>query len=86
MLISKLEKYWGMSIKDIMCNKLQERKKEMLIYLVALVERLSYKKVSKLLNMSEVYISLSIKKIVEIMIKDINVKLQRESIILLLEQ
>ncbi len=58
----------------------------MTIYLIALIARLSYKRISLLFNMRDVYISLNIKKIVETMIKDISVMSEREYIIAMLEK
>ncbi len=84
-LMKRLSDYWGVSIADIMCNRFQDYKKEMLIYLVALIERLSYRRISRMLNISDVYISVSIKKIVEIMIKDKIVMAERNAIIARLE-
>ena len=84
-LIKKLEEYWKASIEDIMGNKTQKYRREMTIYLMALIARLSYKTISLLLNMRDVYISFNIKKIVEMMIKDISVMREREYIIEILE-
>ena len=84
-LIKKLEEYWKVNIEEIMGNKTQKYRREMTIYLIALIARLSYKTISLLFNMRDVYISLNIKKIVETMIKDISVMSEREYIIEILE-
>ena len=84
-LIKKLEEYWKVNIEEIMGNKTQKYRREMTIYLIALIARLSYKAISLLFNMRDVYISFNIKKIVEMMIKDISVMSEREYIIEMLE-
>lgn len=84
-LMERVSHYWETSIQDIMCSQANGYKKEMLIYLVALIERLTYRKISQLLNLTDVYVSMSIKKIVEIMIKDKKVMNERDKIIALLE-
>lgn len=80
-LMKQLSHYWGMSIEDIMCKKEQGHKKEILIYLVALMERLTYRRIGQLLNMNDVYVAISIRKIVEIMIKDKKIMHERDAII-----
>ena len=66
-------------------NKSGGYKKEMLIYLVALIERLTHKEISQSLNLTDVYVSISIKRIVEIMIKNKNVMDERDTIITLIQ-
>ena len=85
-LINKLEEYWGENIEGIIGNNTQKCRREMTIYLIALIARLSYKRISLLFNMRDVYISFNIKKIVETMIKDISVMSEREYIIAMLEK
>lgn len=84
-LIRQLSHYWGMSIEDIMCKKELGYKREMLIYLVSLMERLTHRQISQLLNVNDVYVAISIRKIVEMMIKDKKIMQERDAIINLLE-
>ncbi|ADZ85511.1 transposase [Cellulosilyticum lentocellum] len=85
-LINRLSGHWKTSVGEIMCNRTQGFRKEMLIYFIALIERLSYKKIGQLLNMSDVYISMSIKKIVEAMINDKMIMIERDAIIASLQK